>query len=66
MSTRCVACDKAFKTIPEHPFLDGVPDDMCSWCRMLARSEYAYSEDHEFILENASEGVTEPKDMSFY
>ena len=66
MSSRCVACNEPFLFIADHPHKPGDLDDMCQRCKAIARSEYRYTEDHEFLLEDAEEGVTEMKDMSNY
>ena len=66
MATRCVACDKPFLSLPDHPFLANQTDDICSYCKAMGNSLYNYTEDHEFILDNARQGVTETKDMSNY
>lgn len=57
---RCKSCNYLFPirtTVKENK---KILESMCSTCRKASRDIYRYTEDHQFVLENAEEGLTEP------
>lgn len=67
MSTRCKSCNDILEIIVEHD-IDGeiVLEDLCGNCREAAASEYNYVYDHQFVLEDAEEGLKEPINTENY
>jgi hypothetical protein len=61
MSTRCKCCnrklfDSEMSVVNE---LTGDIEDMCNVCKTHAYSEYDYFNDHEYVLGDLKEGLTQ-------
>jgi len=67
MSTRCKCCNTVLFDTEMAQVNDktGLSEDMCGRCRAGAYVEYNHFEEHEYVLGNLKEGLTQVLDSKY-